>query len=457
MESLPEVNDSLLSSLEAELQASRFGSAERLVLSIEDRPLRTLAEAALHAAKASDPRKGADYSASARRKLAEYFLGRQVAGEAARSLLFRLLEAAHFNKLPPTGADEPPGRDHRNDPDAVVRRFYFEGAADGHSAGRVALSAKATLDDALRRPGTLSDSDFFIEFDKWLSSYTPLVSSAVRSKLGGGYFAGFGGYGCVIDPGHHFLDNFFNGRRSIHDVNGIVITHFHDDHYADLPALLSLLHQRAKQQRRDGMVASPVDLFFDVRTFEMFGALINSTIFSGQRRKLVSASRETIRLTKVATLQPIRTFHEVLKENSGVGLVFDVELETVRPVRLVVTGDTGWRDEMEALYRSLRHPRCILVAHVSTVAPEEAMGVLFDDDPGFYANHLGVRGVCRAIAALQPARVVLSEIGEELQETVGELAEMIEDFFPCSCSVGWPGRPVPLRIGSANWGTGQQV
>jgi glyoxylase-like metal-dependent hydrolase (beta-lactamase superfamily II) len=53
--------------------------------------------------------------------------------------------------------------------------------------------------------------------------------------VGGGYFLTLGGYGCVIDPGHHFLDNFFGKNHSIDDVNAIILTHFHNYHYGFVP------------------------------------------------------------------------------------------------------------------------------------------------------------------------------------------------------------------------------
>ena len=68
--------------------------------------------------------------------------------------------------------------------------------------------------------------------------------------MGGGYFLALGDYGCVIDPGHHFLENFYKPPRTLADIDCVIVTHFHDDHYSNLPALLSLLYQRWKRDGR---------------------------------------------------------------------------------------------------------------------------------------------------------------------------------------------------------------
>jgi len=333
----------------------------------------------------------------------------------------------------------------------VVATLYFGGACTGATLAERCLQARARLSEEFWRGRTITAHDCFIEFHKVYSSFTPLLDPGKASSLGGGYFAALSGYGCVIDPGHHFLDNFL-AKRSLDDIDGIVVTHFHDDHYADLPALLSLLYQRWRSTRRQ------VDILVDETTATMFRPIFTwpAVTASESRPKrsylrsfhVLQPSDRGRPLGRHARISCLPTVHPVFGENTGVGLVIDVaQVKT----RLVITGDTGWQERMTKTYAALKQPGAVLVAHVSTVHPGEAVGALLGNDFGYYDKHLGVRGLCRVIEALEPSSVILSEIGEELETAITKLADFVQRVYPCRCLVGWHQLQEPLPVAPANW------
>ena len=312
----------------------------------------------------------------------------------------------------------------------VLQAFYFTNlGSKAPSLGDTAASALCRLKRSLRRERTFGADDFLIEFLKRYSSYTPILPAARTESVGGGYFLALGGTGCVVDPGHNFLDNFFRQRRSVADIDCVFVTHCHDDHWADLPALLSLLNHRWR-----GNPAAKLSLFVDPQTFEMFRPIITHSNYITEDAVLGPASTEWTKLNDRAQFRALPTKHEVLGENGrGVGLAFKLK---DRPVsQLVITGDTGWDDLVKNAYKELRGKPTTLVAHLSSLAHEEVLGAFYPRGDHFYAKHLGVHGVCKAIEAVQPKEVVLSEVGEELGEVVGELAHTIERVYDVRCSV----------------------
>ncbi len=325
------------------------------------------------------------------------------------------------------GEAEPP-KDSRKARD-VLRAFYFQGAGSGQSMGERALRAKEELERRLRPVRTFLPQDFFIEFLKSYSSYGPLLASLSGESSGGGYFAALGGTGCVIDPGHQFLHNFLQQGRSVADVDCIFVTHFHDDHFADLPALLSLLHHWHQQDP-----ACTVRLFADRQTVDMFRPIIDTSPYIGLCRPLTARRTAWQKLNDCVSFRALPTKHRVWRATrSGVGLVF--RIQRAHTSHLLITGDTGWDDAVEAAYRAFRGQDTTLVAHLSSVARGEAMAALDPRGEHFYENHLCVHGVCRAIEVVRPRQVILSEIGQELNDVVDALAKTITHVYGIDCDV----------------------
>jgi len=76
------------------------------------------------------------------------------------------------------------------------------------------------------------------------------------------------------------------------------------------------------------------------------------------------------------------------------------------------------------------------VAHVSSARPEEAVGTLRRGRDVFYDKHLCIHGLCRAVETLKPTRLVVSEIGEELELVLGDLRRLIYRNYGVLTNIG---------------------
>ena len=163
----------------------------------------------------------------------------------------------------------------------IVKSFYFGGIEHGEcSLYRRVLEAQQQIKRRMETIRSVRPLAYRIEFLKHYSSYTPLMRVS-DSSLGGGYFLLAGDFGCVIDPGYDFLSN-FTVRHSIADIDAVVVTHCHDDHNADLPALLSLLYRRKPPRS--------VQLYLDRHTFDAHRHLIFSSDYVQKPCRPISTS-----------------------------------------------------------------------------------------------------------------------------------------------------------------------
>ena len=330
---------------------------------------------------------------------------------------------------------------------SVVKSFYFSLTLDLKTLYHIACQTKADLASRLQTERNSGDLGCFIEFHKLYSSHTPLADRSGHS-LGGGYFLAVGGFGCVIDPGHNFLRNFFERGRRIADIGAIVVTHDHDDHNADLPALLSLCRQQPRARK--------LQLYLDKHTYVAYKTLILASDYIQKPCHPMSAlpcswslTSGRIRLTNKLILQPIPALHKLTrrdKSNSAVGLHFVVR-NAGSSWHLIISGDTRWDPKiMSRIYQSFSRYRPILVPHVSTACEEEALAALGLKGGGYHNNHLCIRGTVEMIRACSPSGIILSEIGEELKDVIHELSKRITAAFGVPCFVGMKNDPYGKRV-----------
>ena len=98
---------------------------------------------------------------------------------------------------------------------------------------------------------TIKDNDNFLSIlKKWnsVSPKYPLNRSKKYIhflkndyKAGGGFFLVLDGYGLIIDPGYNFLELFYENGFVPRDIDGIFISHCHDDHCIDLESIFSII------------------------------------------------------------------------------------------------------------------------------------------------------------------------------------------------------------------------
>lgn len=297
---------------------------------------------------------------------------------------------------------------------------------------------------------TIESFSNFIEFHKQFSSNTPIMDSNGKKVSGGGYFLVINGKGFVIDPGHHFLINYFNKKRTIKDIDAIFVTHFHDDHYADLPSLLSLLYRRSKLETN-----MSIDLFLDSVTLKMFSPIIKSSDYIHKPLNSLSINKKfKLNNEDELIIECLPTDHDVYgKRNTGFGFHFHKIKEDIS---LIITGDTTWTEKIEKFYyKKFNDSKSykILVAHLSTIYEDEGAFIgayKTGKEPGWHPNHLAIGGLCRCIAACKPNEVVLSEIGEELEEIVERIGEIISEIYHVKVSVGTLGKTIFLNRNRIN-------
>ncbi len=83
---------------------------------------------------------------------------------------------------------------------------------------------------------------------KGWSSSTPLINSPNfrNQKFGGGFYIRYNGLGIVVDPGCNFVENMHEHGIYISDIDYVIITHSHIDHYNDMETLATMNYEYNK-------------------------------------------------------------------------------------------------------------------------------------------------------------------------------------------------------------------
>lgn len=307
----------------------------------------------------------------------------------------------------------------------------------------------------------LGSESFLVVLRRW-NSYTPSLPTPDQSRnalsqysVGGGYFLflqsdeehlGPGcvrpGYGLVVDPGYNFIHNYGAAGFALDDIDGILLTHAHNDHTNDFESLLSLLYQR---NHRNAGKKEPktVDLFLNVGSFKKFSNYldlarkdpqdhIGHVVVMSPGQSHVIPGRDDI---DASLLTLYTKHHEIVTADYALGLCVTIGGRTV-----LFSGDTGW--DLETSLRNEAFLRAhevytreemdkgnvdLLVAHIGTVTRKEVyltpMTPLKDV---FYDKHLGLLGVIAICEQWKPQTCVVSEFGEELTRSRLPLVREIE-------------------------------
>ncbi len=300
----------------------------------------------------------------------------------------------------------------------------------------------------------LGCESFFVVLRKW-NSYTPslpIESDQIKRinqySIGGGYFLYVqgqenslkSGYGLVIDPGYNFIHNFGLAGFCLDDIDGIFITHAHNDHTNDFESLLSLLYQR-NDKYLNHRTSKKVDLFLNVGSFKKFSNYLDlaNTDFKNYIGKVtVMSPGQSIRVPgrddlDFEILTIYTKHHEIITADYSLGACFRVSGRN-----LLLTGDTGWdfdiADLNEAFLREHSvHTRVenatdavdVLVAHIGTIKRSEFANEEITKKE-YYKKHLGILGTISTIENWKPDLCIVSEFGEELNDIRGPLVAAIQ-------------------------------
>jgi tetratricopeptide (TPR) repeat protein/L-ascorbate metabolism protein UlaG (beta-lactamase superfamily) len=305
---------------------------------------------------------------------------------------------------------------------------------------------------------------FLLILRQW-NSYTPAIPAEEEADRGGGYFLQHGGEGIVIDPGYDFIDNFYRAGGRLSDIDHIVVTHAHDDHTAELEALLMLLHQHSSRQ-----IDNPkrVSLYLSTGVQRKFAGLLNLRDTKFKRLMTLvwggSNSEQRIPLNETTTLYVLPAYHDdVITRDMSVGLGFVLQTAEGESRQIAFTGDSGLfprkcnsageplyydkekeRPQLDtvtdkALYEQypaqFKNPH-LLVAHIGSIKkqefePPELLREGKEQGCWYYPNHLGLLGTLTMLHQIKPKAAIVSEFGSELRgfhvELVSHITQALHD------------------------------
>ena len=281
------------------------------------------------------------------------------------------------------------------------------------------------------------------------NSFAPFTNT--QAHYGGGYFLWTGTHGIAIDPGHDYVRHLVQAGIPLSAIHDVVVTHAHPDHFVDLPALLSVLHEyRARQADTKhwlktsylspGMsTADPerpeVQLLLSLSAYTYLGGIARlgqhhsdvHVLEPGQRWSLGSALSVVALETRHSDCQAV---------DRGVGLLF---YGRAGSAPLLYTSDTAIDSNILKSYkqalRSCKASQPLLLCNLGGVASEELNALLFAKEllskpeglsrrsPQYmYKNHSGILGLGLLCAQLRPIGVLIGELGGECDGLRGKLA-----------------------------------
>ncbi len=264
---------------------------------------------------------------------------------------------------------------------------------------------------------------------KWNSS-SPLYSAGISQ--GGGYMLTLKNHlGAVkaiaIDPGYGFIDMFRDIDLSIVDLDGIIITHDHDDHTESMESILSLL-----AKHNDNVPHSKIhhiDVFGSAGVMLKYQGLFNALDPLGNKeinfRLMTPGSTiehvdHTSLMEKYGCVLHIKqAFHEELwtHQESAVGVVIETSLKdkSDRPVSIGITGDTRYEPGLGEQYRGCQ----ALLLNIGSLEKEEGK---------LLTQHLGLIGSINLIKEARPRLAVVTEFGEEFRGKRATVSSVIEEW-----------------------------
>jgi len=343
--------------------------------------------------------------------------------------------------------------------DAATRQA-FKGALE---AGRERKSYFFDLQSRFR-----PDESFLLVLREW-NSFTPAIPDEGEAARGGGYFIRHKGTGIVIDPGFDFLEIFHEAGGRLCDIDHIVITHAHNDHTADLEAILTLLYEFNDKHKNDPDRQKKVKLYLSQGAARKLSGIIQlrgcsyiSEVVTLNRGR--SDEPQRIPITHEIALTVLPAYHDdVVTADYSVGLGFQFDFPDGHR-RVIFTGDTAVlpgkdspQTPIHATYpEPFREPGSadLVVAHIGSIEPYELEGPLGtlsgperayvppESPKTFYDKHLGLRGTFLVFYALRPKAGLVSEFGEEMKsiwiKAVRAIGQKLRDLPP---------QPIPVFAG----------
>jgi Tfp pilus assembly protein PilF/ribonuclease BN (tRNA processing enzyme) len=238
----------------------------------------------------------------------------------------------------------------------------------------------------------------------WSSSVT-LLEGSERKWRGGGYFIKWNGYGIVIDPGFDFLRNFHDAGYHGREIHGVIVSHNHPDHNADLTRIDDLRYEIYKRSKGKGSGScKPYVLLWDQDTSEATKFAIE-TPEHRHEPIFLQTFPSCIKLDEHHTNLPIRVTPFKAKHSGDVlhamGVLIELLDKKGKPtLRIGYTGDTAYSPTLHTHLLNCD----ILIAHISEPTIDE-----LQDASKYKNDHLGYRGTAQLIKECAPKLALIGE------------------------------------------------
>jgi len=281
------------------------------------------------------------------------------------------------------------------------------------------------------RPGsrTGKNNTLFVLRD-W-NSFTPILGKRFRppepsrpsAMLGGGYFFTWKEHGVAVDPGIDFVTQLYNKKLGIADVNSIVVTHCHLDHFHDVEPLIDLNYRFNKNAKEldPRHVFRQLQFFLSTNADEKYSNWAHRTHCCAQTLHLEDKTEFDVS-TNIRVLAA-GVFHEdIVSKGDAIGLIFSLKDDDhTEHLRIGITSDTRWDPTLPEKFKGCH----VLIAHLGTV-----------EDQTDFANkknlekHLGLRGCFDLMAAVKPRLFIVGEFGEELFMLRMKILKVLHKYRP---------------------------
>ncbi|MCK4797326.1 MAG: tetratricopeptide repeat protein, partial [Spirochaetes bacterium] len=313
--------------------------------------------------------------------------------------------------------------------DVLLKIFESFGDVDERDKFFKEIEAnQKTLDEFIQISESESKKNNILYILRRFNSYTPIINSYSDVSKGGGYFITCDNQGIVIDPGFNFIENFFNNKLRVADIDKIIITHAHNDHTVDLESIITLIYLLNKKLKKEvspeefELKRKRVDLYFNAGTFKKYAGWLSLKREEINNFYILNPSDE-IKITPHLLLKITKAkHHEIISKEYCVGLIFSYKDNDI-----IFTSDTEWDESIGDQYKNLKNP--LLIPHIGTINRKEADYLNGKDlDQCIYPCHLGLIGVTKMIDAVNPELTVISEFGEEIKDKI-KICRKIEEVF----------------------------
>jgi hypothetical protein len=276
--------------------------------------------------------------------------------------------------------------------------------------------------------------------------------------VGGGYFFWSGNKGIVIDPGIDFIKNFLAAGFHIDMIDKVIVTHAHPDHIADVPSIITLLHEQNEYIKKSSRINKStvyediyeikvpelkkrIDIYLNPSAYKYLdGILAIDNTKANYDLHMIDANMIDRNILDDIELCTLPTIHEdCLSKDLGVGIILRSQKQNFQ---IIYTSDTSINEDLIDRYKvklSKNKFNTVMIGNIGGVHQNELNALIhFEENRGQvgiltkefrYPNHLGIIGFVTLINRLKTIininTVIIGEIGLEMQNVKVTLSEKI--------------------------------